>query len=83
VAKNNSELLKNLGNFSNRCLIFLKSTFKGVLPAYDGEKKEEDAAFIKELYQKFEEFLTFMEEIKIKDGLRVTMSVSSLCNAYL
>ena len=40
VAKNNNELLKNLGNFSNRFLKFLASSFKGVVPAYEGAKHE-------------------------------------------
>jgi len=40
IAKNNSELLKNLGNFSNRCLMFLKSSFKGVVPEYQGARHE-------------------------------------------
>ena len=38
VAKNNNELLKNLGNFSNRFLKLLASSFKGVVPAYEGAK---------------------------------------------
>lgn len=40
VAKNNNELLKNLGNFSNRCLKFLSSSFGGKVPAYEGKKVE-------------------------------------------
>ena len=40
VAKNNNELLKNLGNFSNRFLKFLASSFKGVVPAYESAKHE-------------------------------------------
>jgi len=38
VAKNNNELLKNLGNFSNRMLKFLSSNFKGVVPKYEGAR---------------------------------------------
>lgn len=83
VAKNNSELLKNLGNFSNRCLMFLKSSFKGVVPAYEGPKTDQDASFLKSLWGKFEEYCSIMEEIKIKDGVRCAMAVSSMCNAYL
>lgn len=37
IAKNNNELLANLGNFSNRALKFLAAAFKGVLPAYEGD----------------------------------------------
>lgn len=34
VAKNNNELLANLGNFSNRILKFLVASFKKVVPGY-------------------------------------------------
>lgn len=34
LAKNNNELLANLGNFSNRALKFTKSAFKGIIPKY-------------------------------------------------
>jgi len=40
VDKNNNELLKNLGNFSNRCLKYVVGAFEGVVPAYEGEKHE-------------------------------------------
>jgi methionyl-tRNA synthetase len=83
VAKNNNELLKNLGNFSNRCLKFLSSSFEGKVPVYEGAKHEQDAAFFKSIYDKFLEFVDMMEEVKIKDSLRVTMAMSSLCNAYM
>ena len=35
------------------------------------------------IYAKFEEFLQLMEDVKIKDALRITMAFSSLCNAYM
>ena len=36
IAKNNNELLANLGNFSNRILKFTVSAFEGRIPAYTG-----------------------------------------------
>lgn len=42
VAKNNNELLKNVGNFTNRCLKFIKSSFKGIVPDYEGSILEQD-----------------------------------------
>ena len=83
MAKNNNELLKNLGNFTNRCLKFLSSGFGGNVPAYEGDRVAEDEEFIRSIYAKFEEFLQLMEDVKIKDALRVTMALSSLCNAYM
>jgi methionyl-tRNA synthetase len=75
--------LKNLGNFSNRCLKFLDSSFGGIVPAYEGPKVDYDAAFYKSIYEKFLEFIDLMEEVKLKDSLRVTMAMSSLCNGYM
>ena len=37
IARNNNELLANLGNFSNRALKFTKAAFAGAVPAYPGE----------------------------------------------
>jgi len=46
IAKNNNELLANLGNFSNRVLKFLASSFKKVIPSYEGERNPIDDLFI-------------------------------------
>jgi len=83
VAKNNNELLANLGNFTNRVLKFLSSSFEGKVPAYEGAKDAKDAAFYKAIYEKFLEFVDLMEQVKIKDSLRTAMAMSSLCNTYL
>jgi methionyl-tRNA synthetase len=84
VAKNNNELLANLGNFSNRLLKFVASSFKGVVPAYGAEThNEQDSAFVKQLFDKFNRYNLLMEAVKLKDGLKVAMEYSSDCNAYL
>jgi len=83
VAKNNSELLKNVGNYSNRVLAFTKTAFNGVVPACQGALPAEDLAFFKDISAKFDEFITAMEAIKIKDSLKIVMAVSSMCNGYL
>lgn len=82
IDKNNNELLKNLGNFSNRCLKYLEGSFNCVVPAYEGEKHEADAAFIKTLVDFFNQYVTLMEEVKLKDALKLTMDYSSQCNTY-
>lgn len=47
IAKNNNELLANLGNFSNRALKFTVASFKGVIPAYGSTEYEKaDETFI-------------------------------------
>ena len=84
LAKNNSELLANLGNFSNRLLKFLASaTFGGKVPGAQADEHPEDKKFIGSLYAKFEEYRDLLEQVKIKDGLRVCMAFSSLCNLYI
>ena len=83
IAKNNNELLANLGNFSNRALKFTLSSFKGVIPAYGAAKFENaDATFIEQLLKKFETYCENMEAVKLKDGLRVAMQFSGDCNVY-
>jgi len=55
-AKNNNELLSNLGNFSNRLLKFLASSFEGKIPEYPAEAQgpngqhENDVKFISNIY---------------------------------
>lgn len=58
VAKNNNELLANLGNFSNRILKFLAGSLKKVVPAYPaGDKHPVDTAFVNELFAKFTKYV--------------------------
>jgi len=82
VAKNNNELLANLGNFSNRCLKFLSSSFKGIVPKYESDLHEADAKFLKDLKALFEKYIQLMEDVKLKDGIKTAMEYSSVCNVY-
>jgi methionyl-tRNA synthetase len=82
-AKNNNELLKNVGNFTNRCLKFIKSNFDGAVPKYEGELDEKDKEFLGSLHDKLKQFINVFEEIKISDALKVAMEASSLCNTYM
>lgn len=80
IAKNNNELLKNLGNFTNRALAFTASKLKGIIPAC-GEH-EQDTQFLESLQKCLELYFENMDALKIKDGLRNAMDYSSLCNGY-
>lgn len=82
VAKNNNELLANLGNFSNRALVFLNNTFGGKVPAYQGEQKEADKAFYAALAEVVNKYCGYMDAVKQKDGLRSAMEYSQICNGY-
>jgi methionyl-tRNA synthetase len=82
LAKNNSELLANLGNFSNRLLKFLAgAAFNGKVPA--AEPGGDDQKFLDTLYERLEEYTELMEHVKLKESLKVCMTYSSLCNQYI
>lgn len=83
AAKNNNELLKNLGNGSNRCLKFLTARFDSTVPEYKGDLHAKDQQFLNTLHTLLVEYLELMEEIKIKKSLQVAMNVSSAYNGYL
>lgn len=82
IAKNNNELLANLGNFTNRCLKFMEKQFTGVVPKYEGELHETDATFFNDLKALFEKYINLLEDVKIKDGMKTAMELSSRCNVY-
>lgn len=82
AAKNNDELLKNLGNLVHRCLTFLTNFFDGKVPKI-GALREIDEELVTQVTSKIEEYVTQMEDVKIKGGLKTAMLVSSLGNAYM
>jgi methionyl-tRNA synthetase len=76
LAKNNGELLNNLGNFSYRALSFLKAKFDGALPAYEGDQHENDRPFIQSLIDSINKYMGLMDAVKLKDGLKEAMNYS-------
>ena len=84
VARNNNELLANLGNLVNRILSFTEKNFKGKIPPFHAEKLEEiDKKFLSDVLNKFKEYIKVMKEAGIKDGVKIFMEISSLGNGYL
>ena len=82
IAKNNNELLANLGNFSNRALKFTVSAFAGKVPEYPGRVDPADGAFLNQLNSKIASYIDYMEKVKLKEGLKKAMEYSSDCNGY-
>ena len=84
IAKNNNELLANLGNFANRTLKFFKSEFGGVVPQDHPESRnaedEKDAA---EWEKAVADYITSMEERDLKSPLATTLALSSAGNKFL
>ena len=82
VAKNNNELLANLGNFSNRALKFTASAFDGKVPVYPGAVNPADSTFLNILNARITTYMEQMEHVKLKAGLQTAMEFSSDCNRY-
>eukprot|EP00727_Mastigamoeba_balamuthi_P006493 m51a1_g2464 putative methionyl-trna synthetase (758) ;mRNA; f:27189-29922 len=80
--KCNSELLSNLGNFTNRCLTFVASTFASTIPKA-GELSDGDKAFIAKVDEVLAQYIDALEHIRIKDGLKLVMEASRLGNRYM
>ena len=84
VARNNNELLANLGNLVNRILVFTEKNFKGKVPPFHEEKIDEtDKKFLKDVINKFKEYINAMKDAGIKEGVKLFMEISSLGNGYL
>ena len=86
MAKNNNELLNNLGNFVNRVLKFTSKNYKLKVPKFKKDENiyvEKDKELLFATRKLVLEYITALENVKIKDGLRIFMEVSSLGNTYL
>ena len=79
--KNNSELLANLGNFVNRTLKFLKINYLGQVP--QSKFTPADDKLIDNINLLLKEYVQMLESVKLKDGLKITMEISRICNLYL
>eukprot|EP00455_Lapot_gusevi_P039975 TRINITY_DN4502_c0_g1_i12.p1 TRINITY_DN4502_c0_g1~~TRINITY_DN4502_c0_g1_i12.p1 ORF type:complete len:754 (+),score=260.32 TRINITY_DN4502_c0_g1_i12:109-2370(+) len=82
AAKNNSELLNNLGNLVNRALSFVTRKLQSVLPAC-GELLPQDLELIAKVNHEIKEYFEAMEAVHIKDGLKICMGISRLGNEYM
>ncbi|KAG0460097.1 hypothetical protein HPP92_023225 [Vanilla planifolia] len=86
-AKLNSELLSNLGNFINRVLSFIAkpsgSGYNSIIPdAPDAESHQSTKTLSEKVFKLVEQYLDAMEKVKLKQGLKTAMSISSEGNAY-
>ncbi|CAL9096117.1 unnamed protein product [Musa acuminata var. zebrina] len=87
-AKLNSELLNNLGNFVNRVLSFIAKPegagYNSIVPdAPDAESHNLTKDLGEKVGKLVDQYLDAMEKVKLKQGLRTAMSISSEGNAYL
>ena len=83
ATKNNNELLTNLGNLINRIFIFTEKNFSSKIPKLNAKEIDDyDINFLKELTKKYKKYLIAMNNIQIKESLKIFMEISSLGNGY-
>ncbi|XP_074571244.1 putative methionine--tRNA ligase isoform X1 [Curcuma longa] len=87
-SKLNSELLNNLGNFVNRVLSFIaKPEGAGYGSIIPDAPHAQSHPLTKDLGEKVgklvDQYLDAMEKVKLKQGLKIAMSISSEGNFYL
>ncbi|KAF5185369.1 Methionine--tRNA ligase, cytoplasmic [Thalictrum thalictroides] len=87
-AKLNGELLNNLGNFINRVLSFIAkdpgSGYGSVLPdAPSADSHPLTKTLAEKVGSYVENYTEAMEKVKLKQGLKIAMNISSEGNAYL
>eukprot|EP00891_Asterochloris_glomerata_P008560 jgi/Astpho2/8560/e_gw1.00125.5.1_t len=87
VARNNSELLANLGNFINRALSFAFSKLDGgtkgaPAPAADSAGMAVVQELGEAVHTQVQAYIAAMEARKIREGSRLAMAVSSIGNKF-
>ena len=84
AAKNNSELLNNLGNFVNRTLSFIAAKFGRVIPALHADTiKDLEKETIVKINEQVKIYFDSMEKVQLKDGIKTAMAISRLGNEYM
>ncbi|KAI3869664.1 hypothetical protein MKX03_011861 [Papaver bracteatum] len=86
--KLNSELLANLGNFINRVLSFIAKPsglgYGSIIPdAANAESHSLTKVLVEKVGKHVEQYVEAMEKVKLKQGLKIAMSISSEGNCYL
>ncbi|XP_065862785.1 probable methionine--tRNA ligase [Euphorbia lathyris] len=87
-AKLNSELLSNLGNFINRVLSFIAKPsgtgYGSIIPdAPNADSHPLTKKLAEDVGKYVEQYIEAMEKVKLKQGLKIAMSISGEGNAYL
>lgn len=85
AARNNSELLNNLGNFCHRVLDFVSKRCGGVVPqvSASGAGLPECIKLGTELRIAVDLYIENLEKSRLREGLKAALLVSSIGNAFL
>src|SRR5690606_32651361 len=74
IAKNNSELLANLGNLVNRVVKFLNAKYDGVVPDFiEAASTPVFAPFKEDVNRLLKEYVELLDGVHIKAGLDKAM----------
>lgn len=83
VARNNSELLANLGNFVNRLVKFVNAKYNGVVPQYNAENLPGYDKLVEDVNRILANYVSEMEQVHERRGLEIAMSLSARGNQFL
>ncbi|KAG0207570.1 putative methionine--tRNA ligase, cytoplasmic protein rar1 [Mortierella sp. GBA30] len=85
IARNNNELLANLGNFVNRVIKFVNAKYESIVPSLEtsAPASESDEKLIREVNEKLKLYIDALDDVKIREALRLAMEISALGNVYL
>lgn len=80
MAKNNTELLNNLGNFLNRALSFLNKNFQSTI----GEivLNTNDKVLLFHINEELKAYIDLMNKVRLRDGIKSILNISRLGNQY-
>ncbi|MBX9889981.1 MAG: methionine--tRNA ligase [Amoebophilaceae bacterium] len=81
-AKNNNELVANLGNLVHRTVSLVHQHFDGKMPAYTTPHASDEQLFAT-LQLAFEKVGSAIEQFRFKEGLQSCMHYATLGNKYL
>ncbi|MCY4215761.1 MAG: methionine--tRNA ligase [Flavobacteriaceae bacterium] len=81
-ARNNNELVANLGNFVNRTLVLMDKYFNREVPKR-GELNSQDVDFLSNIQKAPEKISSHIEKFKFRDAIAEFMDLSRSGNKYL
>lgn len=81
AARNNSELLNNLGNFVNRALVFCEKNYDSTIPKMD--LNQESINLLSLVNRELKGYVLSMEKAKYRDGIRHLLSISRNGNQFM
>ncbi|XP_023160349.2 methionine--tRNA ligase, cytoplasmic [Drosophila hydei] len=81
AARNNSELLNNLGNFVNRALVFCEKNFDSTVPQI--VLNQDDLVLLALINRELRGYISSLEKARLRDGIRHLLAVSRHGNGYM